>query len=236
MTEAVVDQLEVVEVHRDNADRAAVALTQLHGMVQSFAEQRAVGQPGQRVAQRLIGDGDQQPPVLADRQKLAGQHGEHQQARDDLYGPRLKQRGRFGGRDDAGQQQRRVRQPDRGPTRHFGHLGVCLGALPAGGSRDRDQQQPRRPADVDHVAAGVLVLGRQVGEQAVRERDTGQSDGEQGELQTVLDAGPNQQHRGQRQDDHVGDRVGQRDHEPESIGATCGVERTEDRHPADEEQ
>ncbi len=59
MTEAVVDQLEVIEVDRDNANRAAVALAQLHGMVESLVEQGAVGQPGQRVAQRLVGDGDQ---------------------------------------------------------------------------------------------------------------------------------------------------------------------------------
>ena len=108
--------------------------------------------------------------------------------------------------------------------------------MPAGGGRDRDQQQPRRPADVDHVPAGVCALGRQVGEEAVRERDTGQCDGQQGELQTVLDIGPNQHHRGQGQDDHIRDRVGQRDHEPEGIRVAGGIERTEDRHPADEEQ
>ena len=55
MAQVVVDELEVVEVHRQDGDRTPVAVIKLHHVIEAVVEQHAVCQVGQRVAQCPIG-------------------------------------------------------------------------------------------------------------------------------------------------------------------------------------
>ncbi len=50
MTQVVVDEFEVVEVHRQDGDRTLVAMIKLHHVIEPVAEQHPVGQVGQGVA------------------------------------------------------------------------------------------------------------------------------------------------------------------------------------------
>ena len=82
MAELVVDQLEVVEVAEQHAD---VGLRLEQRAVEPVGEQHPVGQPGQRVVQRLVlelvaglGERDQQPLVVGHREELAGEHEQDQ--------------------------------------------------------------------------------------------------------------------------------------------------------------
>ena len=56
VTEAVVDQLETIEVHDQDRYRSAVALGDLDGLVETVAEHGAVGQAGKRVLVRQAQD------------------------------------------------------------------------------------------------------------------------------------------------------------------------------------
>ncbi len=55
MAQVVVDELEVVEVHRQDGDRTLIAMIKLHHMIETVVEQHAVGQIRQRVAQCPVG-------------------------------------------------------------------------------------------------------------------------------------------------------------------------------------
>jgi hypothetical protein len=55
MTEAVVDEFELVQVQRQHRHRSGIAMLQLHRMCQAVVKQGTVRQAGQRVPQRLIG-------------------------------------------------------------------------------------------------------------------------------------------------------------------------------------
>ena len=65
VAEAVVDDLEAVEVEHEHGDGAAVAGGERERVVDAVDEQRAVRQPGQRVVQRavlgLLLEGDDPP-------------------------------------------------------------------------------------------------------------------------------------------------------------------------------
>ena len=56
MAEAVVDGLEVVEVHEDDSELAVLPPGASHGMPHPLAEQRPVGQVGHRVVEGLVGE------------------------------------------------------------------------------------------------------------------------------------------------------------------------------------
>ncbi len=68
---------------------------QLHCVGKPVPKQRPVGQTGERIAQRLIGDLDPQPAVLTDDEELPDHHGEHGHRRrnDDRSEPRNQHRG-----------------------------------------------------------------------------------------------------------------------------------------------
>ena len=66
VAEAVVDRLEVVEVDEQDRELAAVALEPRRGVVDAVAEQRLVGEPGQRVVERLVRELVLQPAVFGD--------------------------------------------------------------------------------------------------------------------------------------------------------------------------
>ena len=51
---AVVDGLEVVEVHEEDGDRAAAAVGAGQRVVEPVGEQRAVGQAGERVVEGVV--------------------------------------------------------------------------------------------------------------------------------------------------------------------------------------
>ena len=69
--QGVVDQLEIVEVDHEHPQRRPPGVVPTVGAPQAVGEQGAVGQPGQRIPQRLVGDGGEQPPVLGHDQVLA---------------------------------------------------------------------------------------------------------------------------------------------------------------------
>ncbi len=52
--EAVVDLLEVVEVEEEHGDRVPLPLRELEGVIHAIAEQRAVGEAGERVVEGLV--------------------------------------------------------------------------------------------------------------------------------------------------------------------------------------
>ena len=66
VAEAVVDRLEVVEVDEQHGELAAVALEPGRRVVDAVAEQRLVGETGQRVVERLVGELVLEAPVLGD--------------------------------------------------------------------------------------------------------------------------------------------------------------------------
>ena len=66
VAEAVVDGLEVVEVDEQHRELAAVALEPGRGVVDAVAEQRLVGEPGQRVVERLVRELVLEPAMLGD--------------------------------------------------------------------------------------------------------------------------------------------------------------------------
>ena len=66
VAEAVVDGLEVVEVDEQHGELAAVALEPRRRVVDAVAEQRLVGEAGQRVVERLVGQLVLEPAVLGD--------------------------------------------------------------------------------------------------------------------------------------------------------------------------
>ena len=66
VTEGVVDLLEPVEVHQQEADRAGAAARRRQGTVEPVGEQRAVGQSGERIVQGLVGEGVLDSLALAD--------------------------------------------------------------------------------------------------------------------------------------------------------------------------
>ena len=236
MTEIVVDQFEVVEVHRDHTDRDTFTLKLLHGVVQPLGEPGAVGQPGQRIPQPLFGNRRHQPPILAHSEVLPREHGQHQQSRDHwTSGYRSSSRG-LAAAVMLAMQQRHIGQPDGRPTRQLQHHGNHAAGPPAGHRPAGDEQHACHPADVEHPATVVRALGRQVGEQAVGHRNTRHTRRHQGQRQAVTGPRPDQHHRGHRQHDDVGERVGQRDGQCEPVGLAGTVDGAENRHPADDEQ
>ncbi len=104
MAQIVIHELEVVEVHGHNGKRMAVPLMTLHCAVETLFEQCAIGQTGQRIAQRLVRECGHQPPVLAHCEELAGWNGDHQEASRDHDRPRVELRHGLGGRDYRRQQ------------------------------------------------------------------------------------------------------------------------------------
>ena len=64
MIQALDDQLEVVEVEEEHSHRRGVPLRPLQCLLHPVAEQRAVGQTGQRVVQGLMGKLLLRPPTL----------------------------------------------------------------------------------------------------------------------------------------------------------------------------
>ena len=80
--ELVVDELEVVEVAVEHADRG---LGVEQRAVEPVGEQHPVGEPGQRVVQGLVlelvagrAEGHEQPLVVGDREELPGEHQDHE--------------------------------------------------------------------------------------------------------------------------------------------------------------
>ena len=64
VAEAVVDRLEVVEVDEQHGEAAIVARAARGGVLDPVAEQRLVGQPGERVVERLVRELLLEPAVL----------------------------------------------------------------------------------------------------------------------------------------------------------------------------
>ena len=54
MTEAVVDELEIVEIDEDDGGKIAVAPCIGDGLLEPVDQEVAVGQPGQRIVSRLV--------------------------------------------------------------------------------------------------------------------------------------------------------------------------------------
>ena len=65
VAEAVVDHLEVVEVHEDDGDDAVLAARARQRVADALAEQRAVGEPRDGVVERLVGQLLLEGPALA---------------------------------------------------------------------------------------------------------------------------------------------------------------------------
>ena len=236
MTEGVVDQLEVVEVQRDHADRRPMALPHLHRVGQAQVEQGPVGQAGEGVVQRLLGHRGQQPPVLPDRHHLPDHHRDDQQRRHHFHRAGEHDGQWLGGHHHTGQQQRGVRQQDRRPAERLRGALLGGGGVPPGGRRDRDQQETGGPPDVHHAAAGVLAFSQLIGISAVGQCDARQAQRQHGQHQALFHRGPHQHHRGDRQDQQIGDRIGERDDEVQAIRLRLVVEPFQDGDPADQEQ
>nr|WP_243841322.1 hypothetical protein [Mycobacterium sp. DL592] len=83
IAEGFVHHVEVVDVEADHRDCAPVAVSHLHRMTHPVVEDRSVGQPGQVVTEGLVGDGREQPGVLADNDELPSQEGDNQQRTGD---------------------------------------------------------------------------------------------------------------------------------------------------------
>ena len=83
VAEAVVDDLEAVEVEEEDGDvAAAAALEALERLAQAVVEQQAARQPGERVAQQLV-------LVRAPGDDVGGAGGEHEAAVDERPAPRV---------------------------------------------------------------------------------------------------------------------------------------------------
>src|SRR5664280_987455 len=88
VAERVVDEFEVVQVEAEHGQRAQVAALQLDGVLEPVAEQRPVGEAGERVVEGLMhqfvlagGDGGQEPPVVGQGEELADQDHDDQRQR-----------------------------------------------------------------------------------------------------------------------------------------------------------
>jgi hypothetical protein len=115
MTQAVVDQLEVVEIHRQHRHGLVVILVQLHRVHEPVVEQVTVRQTGEGIAHRLLGDHPQQPLVLPHHHVLPRHHRAHQQCRrhedrSEAGGPEVRRDAHHGGEGDGN-----VGQPHRDP-------------------------------------------------------------------------------------------------------------------------
>ena len=66
VAEAVVDGLEVVQVEQQDRHREAVAAPPAQGVRDAVGEERAVGQPGELVVERLVGQRELEALPLAD--------------------------------------------------------------------------------------------------------------------------------------------------------------------------
>ncbi len=84
VAQAVVDELEVVEVEEEHGERPQVALMQLEGVGEPVAEERPVGQAGQPVVKSLMqqlffaaGERRGELGVVAQHQVLTQQHRHH---------------------------------------------------------------------------------------------------------------------------------------------------------------
>ena len=160
MSEAVVDEFEVVEIQRQHRHRLVVALVQLHRMSQAVVEQHPVRQPGQRIAQGLIGDRVQSrrfsPTTMSWRISTAPISRHDDMSSGAIPGARMTAgahtaaaitTGRYGNHIDAceGEQRgRRVRcRRDARDQR-----------------RNTDHQQSRGPAQVDEACACCRRRGR----------------------------------------------------------------------------
>jgi hypothetical protein len=163
VAEAVVDRLEVVQVEEDDGHGPAVAGVQLEDVLEAVPEQRAVGQPGQRVgeglaAQLLLACGEfaDQVDVVAQRQVLPGEQAEDDPAHDQHLRPgQWPAEERDGGDDREDDEDGHVRQ-------HRGRHGHLAGTPrePSGRRQGRcgrlaaepgqaDEQEPADPAEVD---------------------------------------------------------------------------------------
>ncbi len=122
--ERVVDLLEVVEVDEEHAEGGVVALGgQGERVLQPVAEQHPVGQPGQAVVERLVGQVVLQPPPLGDVPD--GQHQRRRRSgRRAGPGPRT--------RPAAAGRRRRPRSGRRRPGRR-GRRGPCASSSDSAG-------------------------------------------------------------------------------------------------------
>ena len=220
--EAVVDDLEVVQVEEDQRDRAQVTGVQLQGVSEPVGEQGPVGQPREgivegKVAQLglALGELPGQRGVLAEGQVLPEQH----QADDAAPHVQL-----TGGDGAPGQRQG---QGDAG-GRHHRDVGVQAGAVhdrraaaqvlddvalhERGQGQQDEADDPAQVQDSPVVRAG----GRQVGERAVGHAQGRHAGGRQsqGHPRTTAAQGQHDEHEQQ----HVADGVRQR-HRHLEVGA-----------------
>jgi hypothetical protein len=153
VTAAVIEHLEVVEIEEEHGDEAVVAPAAGQGLLQAVEEEGAVGQAGQHVVQRLVGelllasfagDGDldevghavEQPQILvrrlAGRGRIDRERGEHG----------------TGGRVGDGQGPTRAKAGRSGELEVVSHEGITGDVL------DDDALDP-----MGGGAAGALALG-----------------------------------------------------------------------------
>ena len=113
MAQVVVDELEIVEVHRQHSHRAMVAVIELDCMLEPVVKQDPVGQVGQWITQCTVGRAVEQPPVFGDHQKLAGQHRDHQPGHHGERGIGFQDVAELDEFEATGDGQREVGQPQR---------------------------------------------------------------------------------------------------------------------------
>ncbi len=179
MPEAVVDELEVVEIHRQHRHGLVVVLVQLHGVHQPVVEQVAVRQPGECVAQRLVGDHLQQPLVLPHHHVLPRHHRDHQHGRRHEDGGETGCREVGGDAHHRGDGHRHVRQPHRHPRRHLRDdpprsrttRRLISAAIP------NVKKAVAQPMSMTWPLAYTPLRG-EVGERAVRQRHEDDADGQ----------------------------------------------------------
>ena len=180
----VVDALEVVDVDVEHGGARARALGVRERVLEPVAAERAVGEPGQRVVQRLVAD-----PLLRAHARVGG--GEHVGDRDQERALLLRRRGAVGG-DRAedllagpdGDAPAAVDRDRRLPAHRRQRAGLRVRrVLPRapGGERHRRRAAARRRLDDQHAvgaerhadALGRLareVAGRDAAQRALAER------------------------------------------------------------------
>ena len=189
VAERVVDDLEAVEVEEEDGDAALAPARAPQRLAEAVEEQRAVGQPGERVVQRAVGELELGALALGDvardahhLQRLAA--GAAHGARRSSPATRSSRRGAGRGRPRCAGAPRAARRPScarRSPCRRGGRCPSCVGVRPSIASESQPsmaRETGRRVEEgaVERVAreevGGVLgehaVLGLACGERHAR--------------------------------------------------------------------
>ena len=228
MAQAVVDELEVVEVQEKHGQRPQIPLMQLEGVGEPVAEERPVGQAGQPVVKCLMqqlfftpGERCGEVGIVAQHQMLAQQHhhddgrgaGQLVDVQQMAAGGQREGDGKGSGHGCVVEQRSPAAEPARVRRR------PVLDPPLAGDRRQCEQHEGCHPAEVDRTAA-VTGHGREVGEQAVRQHQRGAAGSYQAE-RDLVSGRARKRHHDEHQDQQVTDRV--RERHPEREAAARGM-------------